>query len=135
MTPIGLVMSYVAFVAKDPKGGVRHMFSPFAAGVVVVAALIWLGMTALATTIDSEGHTHGEDAATEAPVEAPAEAPADGRPVDGGPSGGPAEPTDDGHSSHSHCPTRPADGPARAISGPARSSGPRATRGPVCRDT
>ena len=97
MTPIGLVMSYVAFVAKDPKGGVRHMFSLFAAGVVVVAALTWLGMTALATAIDSEGHTHGEDTATTTP-----EAPAEDRPADGEPSEAPAEPADDGHSSHSH---------------------------------
>ncbi|WP_171110561.1 MULTISPECIES: DUF3784 domain-containing protein [Streptomyces] len=48
MTPIGLLMSYVAFVAKDSKGRWRHLVSPFAAVVVVISALTWLGMTSLA---------------------------------------------------------------------------------------
>lgn len=58
MTPIGLLMSYVAFVAKDSKGRWQHLVSPFAAGVLVVSALVWLGMTVLAGTIGSDGHSH-----------------------------------------------------------------------------
>lgn len=100
MTPIGLLMSYLAFVAKDPKGGLRHLFSPFAAGVVLVAALSWLGMTALATTIDSEGHSHGEETADT--PEAPADAPADQGQTGHDESDAPSQPADDGHTSHSH---------------------------------
>lgn len=110
MTPIGLVMSYVAFVAKDAKGGLRHLVSPFAIGVVVVAALTWFGMSALASTIDSEGG-HSHHSTSEAPTEAPAsedragvepsEAPA--APAPAAPAvEAPAAPAPDGHTSHSH---------------------------------
>lgn len=109
MTPIGLVMSYVAFVAKDAKGGLRHLVSPFAIGVVVVAALTWFGMSALASTIDSEGHSH--DSTSQAPGEAPAsenpagveptEDPAVPAPAAPEPEA-PATPAADAHTSHSH---------------------------------
>ncbi|MDX6763169.1 hypothetical protein SIN09_28115 [Streptomyces sp. F8] len=95
MTPIGLLMSYVAFVAKDSKGRWRHLVSPFAAVVVVISALIWLGMITLAGAIGSGGgHDHGTTTGTPAK---PDQAPAESAP----PSKAPAEPAQDGHS-HSH---------------------------------
>lgn len=112
MTPIGLLMSYVAFVAKDSKGRWRHLVSPFAAVVVIIAALAWLGMTALAGTISSDGHSHDHGSTSGTPAkqdQAPAsqnqtpaeqgQAPAE---QDDAPAKAPAEPTEDGHTSHSH---------------------------------
>ncbi|MFX1821308.1 hypothetical protein PV768_16125 [Pseudarthrobacter sp. CC4] len=99
MTPIGLVMSYVAFIAKDAKGGLRHLVSPFAAGVVLVAALTWFGMSALASTIDSESHSHDS---TPAPSQAPAEAPTSENRTPDKPTEAPAAPAPDTHTSHSH---------------------------------
>lgn len=93
LTPIGLVMSYIAFVAKDTDGRWRHAFSLFGGGVVVVAGLTWLGMSALASTIEPTDHGHGD---------APAQTPADEDTTQDAPSDAPPEPADDGHSSHSH---------------------------------
>ncbi|NWF24701.1 DUF3784 domain-containing protein [Streptomyces sp. PKU-EA00015] len=102
MTPIGLLMSYVAFVAKDSKGRWRHLVSPFAAVVVVISALTWLGMISLAGTISSGGHDHGSTTQTPAePDQTPAEqdqAPAE----QDHPAEAPAKPAEDGHTSHSH---------------------------------
>jgi hypothetical protein len=67
MTPIGLVMSYVAFLAKDTDGRWRHLFSLFSAGVLVTAALTWFGMSALGDAIGSSGHSH-DHGTTETPV-------------------------------------------------------------------
>ncbi|WP_225804020.1 hypothetical protein [Streptomyces sp. NK15101] len=108
MTPVGLLMSYVAFVAKDSKGRWRHLVSPFAAVVAVIAALAWLGMTALAGTIGSDGHGHDHGSTSEAPAkqDPPAEpvpAKQDQVPAEQeDPAKAPAEPADDGHTSHSH---------------------------------
>ncbi|MFD6226002.1 hypothetical protein ACFWFZ_03860 [Streptomyces sp. NPDC060232] len=96
MTPIGLLMSYVAFVAEDSKGRWRHLVSPFAAVVVAISALTWLGMTALAGTIGSDGHSHDHGSTTGTPAK-PDQAPVEPAP----PTKAPAEPAQDGHS-HSH---------------------------------
>ncbi|CAL9673437.1 hypothetical protein SUDANB105_07693 [Streptomyces sp. enrichment culture] len=96
MTPIGLLMSYVAFVAKDSKGRWRHLVSPFAAAVVVISALTWLGMMALASTISSDGHSHDHGSTTGTPAK-PDQAPAESAP----PTTAPAKPAQDGHA-HSH---------------------------------
>ena len=105
MTPIGLLMSYVAFVAKDPKGRWGHLFGRFAVVVVAITSLTWFGMSALADSVGSHGgHQHGSAASSDpsAPSDAqkaPEEAPADQTQA-------PAEqaqaPADDGHSSHQH---------------------------------
>lgn len=95
MTPIGLVMSYAAFIAKDNDGRWRHAFSVFGAGVIVVAGLTWLGMSALGNTMESDGHSH-DHGSTETPSER------DVPPVDERqPAEAPTDPADDGHS-HSH---------------------------------
>ena len=95
MTPIGLLMSYVAFIAKDAKGGLRHLVSPFAAGVVLVAALTWFGMSALASTLDSQGHSHDSPPA-------PAQTPTNEDPAPDKSTDVPAAPAPDTHTSHSH---------------------------------
>jgi hypothetical protein len=56
MTPLGLLMSYAAFVAKDPEGRWRNLFSTFGAGIVIVVT--WSGMNAIAETLESTGHSH-----------------------------------------------------------------------------
>jgi hypothetical protein len=68
MTPLGLVMSYVAFLAKDTDGRWRHLFSLFTAGVLVTAALAYFGMSALGDAIGSSGHSH-DHGTTETPAD------------------------------------------------------------------
>ncbi|HXH77454.1 hypothetical protein [Nocardioides sp.] len=60
MTPIGLLMSYAAFVAKDAQGRWRDLFSLFGAAVALVALVTWFGMSALADSMDSSSHDHGQ---------------------------------------------------------------------------
>lgn len=59
MTPLGLAMSYVAFVLKDKEGTRRSIFGPFGALIAALVVATWLGMSALAANIDSTGHDHG----------------------------------------------------------------------------
>lgn len=101
MTPIGLLMSYAAFIAKDSEGSWRHVFSLFGAGFLLVTALTWFGMSALAGTIDSDGHSHDHGTTNTPPAQdAP---PAQELPADQ--QQAPAEapdPANDGHEGHSH---------------------------------
>ena len=104
MTPIGLVLSYVAFVAKDPKGRWGHLFGRFAAAVLLVTALTWFGMSALADSMGAHDHNHGSGASSEpsAPApdqNAPADAPANRADA---PADHAEAPAGDGHSSHQH---------------------------------
>lgn len=96
MTPIGLLMSYAAFVAKDQEGRWRDLVSPFGAGLLVVAALTWFGMDALASTMEPAEHDHGtsETSTDQAPADpAPTEqAPTEQAPTDAG----------DGHHDEGH---------------------------------
>jgi hypothetical protein len=67
MTPIGLLTSYAAFVAKDQEGRWRNLLSLFGAGVVILAVVTWLGMNAIAASMEPTGqdqntpaeHEHG----------------------------------------------------------------------------
>ena len=100
MTPIGLLMSYAAFIAKDPEGRWRHLVSVFGAGVVAVAALSWLGMSALADSMSAGSHGHHTSTVpSENPPAKQAEEPADG-------TNPPARELkvreEDGHDSHDH---------------------------------
>ncbi len=94
MTPIGLVMSFAAFIAKDADGRWRHAFSLFGAGVVAVAALTWLGMSALGDTLDPAEHSHGDSTG----ISDVPSVPDDQQQLVGTPDGA----ADDGHSSHDH---------------------------------
>ena len=101
MTPIGLLMSWAAFVAKDPQGRWKHVVSLFGAGVVAVTALTWLGMSALADHMEG-GHSHGIGSE---PADEPA--PAEQQPPAGQQGDRPADepaPADsgDGHTGHAH---------------------------------
>jgi len=100
MTPIGLVMSYAAFVAKDSQGRWRNILSLFGAGVVIVAVVTWFGMTAIADTMGSTGHDHSHGT-QEPPAD---EAPAEGAPAeqDDAPTGERGAPAEHGHGSHGH---------------------------------
>lgn len=92
MTPLGLAMSFLAYVAKDSEGNWRSIFGPFGAVVAGVVLAIWLGMSALAATIDTTGHDHG--AASSSPSES----------TNGGQAPAPVEPgtAGDGHAAHGH---------------------------------
>lgn len=100
MTPIGLLMSYAAFVAKDPEGRWRNLFSLFGAVVLMAAVVTWFGMNAIADSMESTGqdHSHGteETPADEAPAE---EVPAQ---QDQAPPGDQNTPAEDEHGSHGH---------------------------------
>lgn len=100
MTPIGLVLSYVAFVAKDPKGRWSHLFGRFAGGVLVVTALTWFGMSALADSMGAHAHDHNDGSTASSEPSAPAadpKAPA-GAPADQDPEAS----ADGGHNTHHH---------------------------------
>lgn len=73
MTPLGLTMYYVAFVAKDPEAHWRTFFGRFTAGFAVVVVAVWLGMSALASTIDSTGHDHDHGTNSNTPAAQPSE--------------------------------------------------------------
>lgn len=100
MTPIGMLLSYAAFIAKDSEGRLRHLFSLFAAGFAAVTVLTWLGMSVLANTIEPAGHDHGT---SQTPAE---ETPQDNAPAEPQNHDAPTEPEpalpDDEHGSHSH---------------------------------
>lgn len=101
MTPIGLLMSFAAFVAKDAEGRWRNVVSIFGVGVLLVAGATWVGMSALAGSMEAAGHSHGSSGASvdEAPAEQP-QAPASHR---DGPTGDRVlAPAEDGHGSHGH---------------------------------
>jgi len=72
MTPVGLAMSYVAFVLKDKEGSWRDLVGPFAGGVAAFTVAVWLGMSALAATIEPAGHDHGTPADSSTDRDAPA---------------------------------------------------------------
>ena len=97
MTPIGLVMSYVAFVAKDPQGRLRNLLSLFGASVAVLAVLTWFAMTAIADSMDVSDH-HGSGQSPSG------QTPGDRTPAGDGdtPTGGQDAPTRGDHDSHSH---------------------------------
>jgi hypothetical protein len=105
MTPLGLLMSYAAFVAKDPQGRWRNVFSLFGAGVVGVAVATWFGMNAIATSMEPISHDHSTGTGTGS-----GETPADQAPADQVPAGQDDAPTENqdvpvepGHDdSHSH---------------------------------
>lgn len=95
MTPIGLVMSYAAYVAKDPEGRWRNLLSLFGAGVVIVAVVTWFGMVAIADSMESTGHEHSHSTEKTPADEAPAE-------QDDAPNGEHGAPAEHEHGSHGH---------------------------------
>ncbi len=104
MTPVGLAMSYVAFVLKDKEGSWRNLVGFFAAGVAAFTVVVWLGMSALAASIEPASHDHGT------PADSPTDSPAEHRDAPAGhgeeheeqtPAPVEKQPADDGHS-HSH---------------------------------
>ncbi len=98
MTPIGLAMSYVAFVLKDKEGSWRNLVGLFAAGVAAFTVAVWLGMSALAANIEPASHDHG--ATTDTPT-SPSES-KDHSIHEQAPAPADEQPADDGHSEHSH---------------------------------
>ncbi|MEV7616690.1 hypothetical protein [Streptomyces sp. NPDC089799] len=76
LVPLGLVVSFVAFVLKDEHTSWRSLFGPVGPAVVVIAALAFLGLRQLAASTgpaESGGHEHGPAPAPSA--SAPANAP------------------------------------------------------------
>lgn len=100
MTPLGLAMSYVAFVLKDKEGTWRNLVGVFAAGVAAFVFAVWLGMSALAATIEPAGHDHGTESPGDSGVSEPTSPSGhEGHP----PASAPAETHDgDGHTGHGH---------------------------------
>ena len=97
MTPIGLLMSFTAFVAKDPQGRWRNIFSLFGAAVAIAAVVTWFGMNAIADSMESTGHDHSHGNQASPSDEAPAdEAPADEAPAEQD------APANEEHGSHGH---------------------------------
>lgn len=100
MTPIGLLLSYTAFIAKESEGRLRHVFSLFGTGFLVVTALTWLGMSALANTIEPAVHDHGT---SQTPAE---DTPHHDEPAEPQQNQAPAEPepapAEHEHNTHSH---------------------------------
>ncbi|MFG2293367.1 hypothetical protein [Streptomyces sp. NPDC048603] len=94
LVPLGLVVSFVAFVLKDADTSWRRVFGPVGAAVLVIAALAFLGLRQVAASAgpaESGGHQHGPAApASSAPAGAPGTGPAAGPTGTGTPSSAPA---------------------------------------------
>lgn len=96
MTPLGLAMSYVAFVLKDKEGSWRNLVGLFAAGVAAFTVAVWLGMSALAATIEPTNHDHGATTPSSTGHHDETAEPSD---HDQAPADRPSE---DGHTGHDH---------------------------------
>lgn len=102
MTPIGLVMSYLAFVAKDPEGHWRNIFGKFGASIALLAAVTWFGMSALADSLASAPHDHGTSQPSGQHTDAPGKpAPAEMAP-ERAPTSTAKAPAKSEHDSHGH---------------------------------
>lgn len=100
MTPVGLLMSFAAFVAKDSEGRWRNVLSIFGAGVVLAAGATWLGMSTLADSMATSDHSHGSsDVPTDQAPASQAPAPADHHDA---PNEDQTASTGDRHDSHGH---------------------------------
>lgn len=100
MTPVGLLMSFAAFVAKDSEGRWRNVLSIFGAGVVLAAGATWLGMSTLADSMATSDHSHGSsDVPTDQAPAEQAPAPADHHDA---PNEDQTASTGDRHDSHGH---------------------------------
>lgn len=100
MTPVGLLMSFAAFVAKDSEGRWPNVLSIFGAGVVLAAGATWLGMSTLADSMATSDHSHGSsDVPTDQAPAEQAPAPADHHDA---PNEDQTASTGDRHDSHGH---------------------------------
>ena len=64
LVPLGIVVSFVAFVLKDAETSSRRVFSPLGLVVLLVAGASYLGLSTLAAGMAGEaaeggGHSHG----------------------------------------------------------------------------
>ncbi|MFG2302436.1 hypothetical protein [Actinacidiphila glaucinigra] len=67
LVPLGIVVSFVAFVVKDAKSSWRRIFGPIGLVVLLVAAASFVGLRQVASTAVEEGgdggHSHGSETA------------------------------------------------------------------------
>ncbi|MFI1183504.1 hypothetical protein ACH4UT_28720 [Streptomyces sp. NPDC020799] len=107
LVPMGMAVSFVAYVLKEAEKPWRRIFSVFGLGVLVAALITFAGLRELAADIITErpagsgGHSHGAEEPADKNEHSEEEAPA--APTSGGPSAPPApakqeQPHKDGHS-------------------------------------
>ncbi|MFI8106140.1 hypothetical protein [Streptomyces sp. NPDC086023] len=64
LVPAGLVVSFVAFVVKDPETPVRRVFGLVGLAVLATAAVAFLGLREVAASMETGtggGHSHGSE--------------------------------------------------------------------------
>lgn len=65
LVPLGIVVSFIAFVLKDAKSSWRRIFGPIGLVVLLVAAASFVGLRQVASTAVEEGgeggHSHGSE--------------------------------------------------------------------------
>ncbi|MFJ7159925.1 hypothetical protein ACIQUQ_33930 [Streptomyces sp. NPDC101118] len=66
LVPAGLVVSFAAFVVKDPETPVRRVFGPVGLAVLVTAVVAFLGLREVAASMETGtgtggGHGHGSE--------------------------------------------------------------------------
>ncbi|MFI9201574.1 hypothetical protein [Streptomyces sp. NPDC053048] len=107
LVPMGMAVSFVAYVLKEAEKPWRRIFSVFGLGVLVVALITFAGLRELAADIIAErpagsgGHSHGAEEPADKDEHSEEEAPA--APASGGPSAPPSpakqeQPHKGGHS-------------------------------------
>ncbi|GHB80437.1 hypothetical protein GCM10010306_088330 [Streptomyces umbrinus] len=85
LVPLGITVSFIAFVLKDADSSWRHVFGPLGLAVLLTAAVSFFGLRAaadgMAETSGESGHSHGggtEQETTEHDTKVGTPAPASG---------------------------------------------------------
>ncbi|MEU7278038.1 hypothetical protein AB0A69_04460 [Streptomyces sp. NPDC045431] len=104
LIPLGIVLAYVAYTLKEEPAPWRRIFGPVGLAVLVVAALSFVGLRHIASTMPESGHHggvttehDGREGQDSSPGSRPTELnpPAEGAPSDSPPT--PAAPSKDVH--------------------------------------
>ncbi|MEU0680148.1 MULTISPECIES: hypothetical protein [Streptomyces] len=70
LVPLGITVSFIAFVLKDPESSWRRIFGPLGLAVLLTAAVSFFGLRTIAEglgeTSGESGHSHGDGTAEEA---------------------------------------------------------------------
>lgn len=107
LVPLGITVSFIAFVLKDRESSWRRIFGPVGLAVLLTATVSFFGLRTLAAGLGEpageSGHSHGGSAAEdtdeqEAGQESPAPSSAPATPETAVPKGEESGHTEEGHS-------------------------------------
>ncbi|MFI6012168.1 hypothetical protein ACIBAG_25705 [Streptomyces sp. NPDC051243] len=107
LVPVGITVSFIAFVLKDAESSWRRLFSPLGLAVLLTASVSFFGLRTIADGLGEasgeSGHSHGTGMEEEpdehgAEKESPASAPESTAPETAPATGAESGHSDDGHS-------------------------------------